>query len=349
MSGARVQARPTGGFWTLLGEDQRWRHEAWRDGSEVGEGEYRIDRLPAGHCQVWASAPGFAPSDLEGADAPSEDPVCFRLEPGKTIRGTVRTRDGEPIPGAYVAAGSSLSVGPDQGARAGADGRFVVEDLGEGPFEVEAFAAGFAAAEARGVSAGTEDLAFTLDPAPPRTAVPAAGPALGVVLDAATDLPVPDAAIGVAPWPGGGWREVRGISDGAGRFRLEGLSPGAYLLEVRARGYLRETFSLKLVETGSASDLELRLERGGALAGRVLDLQGRAVPGARVYPFVLPGAEGSEAYVADERGRAVADAVVWAEVMFDWGGEDGRSVPSELRCLLGARGASTFVPAGGSP
>jgi protocatechuate 3,4-dioxygenase beta subunit len=72
-------------------------------------------------------------------------------------------------------------------------------------------------------------------------------------------------------------------TDSQGRFRADGLEPGALSLEVSAQGYkTRALRGLALPEDADVEDLEIALERGAAVTGRVLDARGRPVAGARV-------------------------------------------------------------------
>lgn len=70
--------------------------------------------------------------------------------------------------------------------------------------------------------------------------------------------------------------------DESGRFRFEGVSGGTYVLEASSPGYLSGRIEPLRVPEDSGVDLELRLERGIVVHGRVVDENGIAVPDARV-------------------------------------------------------------------
>lgn len=70
--------------------------------------------------------------------------------------------------------------------------------------------------------------------------------------------------------------------DEAGRFRFEGVAAGTYVLEASSPGFLSGRIEPLRVPEDASGDLELRLERGLVVHGRVLDENGIAVPDARV-------------------------------------------------------------------
>jgi protocatechuate 3,4-dioxygenase beta subunit len=87
-------------------------------------------------------------------------------------------------------------------------------------------------------------------------------------------------------------------SDGEGMFRLDGLAPGTYRVSGRANGYRSsEPVTVALAEGAQDAPIDLRLERGSALRGRVVDPGGRGLAGAMVLvaPSSGPGGFASSA------------------------------------------------------
>ncbi len=132
--------------------------------------------------------------------------------------------------------------------------------------------------------------------APARDAPAARPPAAGtgsirgtVALDASSAAPIRRAIVRITN------QEVFGprlaITDEAGRFAVEGLPAGRYLISVAKGGYLDAAYGARtlrapgrpiVVADGQrVTDVVVRLQRGAAITGRVMDQQGLPVP-ARV-------------------------------------------------------------------
>ena len=75
-----------------------------------------------------------------------------------------------------------------------------------------------------------------------------------------------------------------------GAFRLDAIDPGTYRVTARARGYAAaEAYPVAVREHEPDPDLELSMERGWILRGRVLDPAGKGVGGALIV-VAPPGA-----------------------------------------------------------
>jgi len=73
-------------------------------------------------------------------------------------------------------------------------------------------------------------------------------------------------------------------SDDAGHFLISGVSPGRYRLQIRKQGYLEPASVPVLLTDRSVRGIEIRLDRGGTLHGRVRGLAAKDLAEMRIYP-----------------------------------------------------------------
>lgn len=105
----------------------------------------------------------------------------------------------------------------------------------------------------------------------------------GVVVDALTEAPLPQADVSAAhEKPTQATGAARAVSGPDGRFQLD-LEPGAYRLSARIadRDYAPANVAVDIGE-GGAPEVRLAMQRGAAISGRVLDAGGRGVLGLNV-------------------------------------------------------------------
>jgi protocatechuate 3,4-dioxygenase beta subunit len=326
------------------------------------EGRFRFEQLAGVSFTVWAHSPVHGTAVRERA-APGE-PLELYLPPRRSVAGTVRDEAGQPLAAARVWA-VSHRLPHGQQARTDASGRFVVEELGEGPFYVLASSPGLLPAVVHQVEAGPTPVHLTL--AAPRTlevevrrgGVPCeaqvrldgghlqhslravrgvarleglypesllvsamsgsassapkrvqlrealtrlvleleeGGRLLLTVVDEAGQ-PVPSPRLQLLSSRGERVEERRA---GTGELAIFGpLPPGSYTLEGSAEGFKPATLPVK-VALGD-TPLELPMERGVTIAGRVLDVYGRPAP--RISVLVQPTGEVTH---ADQEGRFLA-------------------------------------------
>jgi protocatechuate 3,4-dioxygenase beta subunit len=255
------------------------------------DGTLNLGPLPAGIYSVRLQAAGFRPGTLRGLevkDGGTADGGVVVLEPGLEVRGTVKDEEETPIRGAAVEA-RFFEEGRELSSRGATDaeGRFRLRGLPPGPTEIRAEAKGYLEERLTRVEAGAEDVAIVLA----RQAS-----IEGRVVDAATGRPVPsfEARARIDPEdPRGRGRDRHGRAEATardpdGRFRIDGLLPGTYIVEVVARGY-RTARHDGLEVLPSTAQVSFDLERGLSLEGTVVDADdNRPVVGATVEAFGLP-------------------------------------------------------------
>ena len=150
--------------------------------------------------------------------------------PLETVRGTVRTAAGAPLPGADVVIGGRLGVSD-------AAGRFVVDSLRAGRYPVTVRRVGFAPLRTQVTirERHATELEFRLEVGAvmlPTVVVEAEGPGIsGVVADTAR-RPILGARVEILGPRG---REL--ATDSAGRFAFTGLERGQYFVRVSHPGY----------------------------------------------------------------------------------------------------------------
>lgn len=258
-----------------------------------GDGKFSLPGLPAREIDLQVAKTGHAPAALRGLELPpgsgSWDLGPVVLARGVALSGRVVDRGGKPVAAAEIfrAArassaeafeGSLRDAEPE--ARSGADGRFTLVDLPAGP-PVHLFvrASGYLPILVRGlVPPSLEPVTVRLEE----------GESLaGRVLDAAGS-PVAGAQVSLAwrPTIGGkpqGPAIYRQATSGAdGRFVLRGSPRGEVWVGVRARGFVPRAPSPYLAPPPDGREIEVHLERGATLAGRISTAAGGPVAGARV-------------------------------------------------------------------
>lgn len=258
-------------------------------------GAFRFDHLLPGSYDLIARASGFGDVLVPGLEPPADGSALevgtVTLPAGVVIEGRVTDKRGRPVPGTEVDSRVSspsrpwlAGLGPPVRATTGADGRFKFGDLRRGErYDLWIRHPDYAPARLPGVEAPTPDpVSVELRPArvlSGRVVGPAGEPVANAKLERIEEN---GAGRGGETYYGRSSESLTD-TDSQGRFRAGGLEPGIFNLEVSAEGYKKRVLrGLELPEEADVEDLEIILERGLAVTGRVLDDRGRPVSGARV-------------------------------------------------------------------
>lgn len=286
---------------------------------------------------IWARHAAHAPSHAVNLRSDGEDEreiVLTLLGEGGGVSVHVVDPAGAAVERARVLVGAGRPHAvtlPDgrQGSIAAAcnaltdeEGRCSFRGVGLGAQEVQVLAEGFPELLARvDVRAGASDvLELTLE----------RGARLsGRVIDA-DGAPASGATVQTAEWTRPGFRNV--VTDALGCFSLDGLPPGKLAIRADgdARGRRRGEVELR---AGEEARVELALERGNVVEGRVLDARDQPLAGWRVH------VECVQDHFSDAQLRAVMQ---WVEGKHTLTDAEGRfvfaNVPS-VRVRIEVRGA----------
>lgn len=251
------------------------------------DGRFELSDVESGS-HVGARRPGRAPSnafEVRGEPDATQECVLALLGPGGALEGTVRAPGGAPIANARVLAGATLAgygarlanplesaqVAPRRVVLTDDEGHYLLEGLAPGSNAVRVLARGFpeyASTLVVGVGAATA-LDVTLTPAA-RLA--------GRVLDA-SGAPVAGCRVQLERWNQAGY--ARTDTDALGRFAIEGLAGGTPTLRA-FHPVLGRVLAHPVLVLGSETTLELTLDPGRTITGRVEDATGHPLAGWRV-------------------------------------------------------------------
>lgn len=236
-----------------------------REALTDAEGHFAIEEIPAGRWLVRAAAAGHSRT-ASTLDVPG-GAVELQIAAVGRIAGQVLGIDGSPAAADVVLAGSG--VWPARSVRTDAEGRFALEAVPPGIYEVQARSAQAAAEPRRGLvieAGGRAFLTFHLE---------RGESLLARVIDAETERPIAGAelivmedSLGLAP------RVLRSGADGTAR--LGGLRGSSHRVTVHAEGYV----PLVAEPWTPGAPLQVALEPGAVLRGIVLDARDRPIEGA---------------------------------------------------------------------
>src|SRR2546428_853795 len=157
-------------------------------------------------------------------------------------------------------------------------------------------------------------LTFTLTQ---QAAVPQKAAVSGTVLEAGTNTPVAGAQVtlisfALRPQPGRPPEPLVATTDQNGRYRFDALEPGRYRVSVQKAGFatmLGPGFTEATLKGGERkTDLNVTIQRGAAIVGRVLDEHGEPIANANVMAWRRPPVPNGAAAAARPRLSPAASA-----------------------------------------
>jgi protocatechuate 3,4-dioxygenase beta subunit len=268
--------------------DRKSAHEGYPRATTAADGSFALERIPPGRREIHVMARDFETAEIRTFEMPDADleglQLVFKRKAGGTISGRVTDREGKPIADVRVLASAFLPTHTSGETQTGEDGTYRIEKLGMAErFNVDAYKDGYAFGRIEGVTLGATGADLV---------IARYGRVRGRALDATTGKPIPRFEVRAAsfrpdPDGQGTYRRIgerwRGFDSAAGEFLCDEIEPFEVELEVRAPGYAPAVSPRYTVEPEETVEgVEVRLARGAALEGRVVDAAGGPIAGARV-------------------------------------------------------------------
>ncbi len=237
------------------------------------DGTFRIDELFGASHQLYASAEGYLPevyearrgiqksrsSRIELEAGQTRQSVDFVLkEGGVAVEGVIKDIAGGTVEGAWVSSGGRWGRGGSTFGRSDDEGRFRLW-VDPPSTTVTAYAEGYA----KGTRSAAVPDTFVEVYLTPESVV------VGTVVWAGTNDPVEGARISTRGRRRGGSGPV--LSNADGSFRIEGLEPGAYKVDVKGEEYTGMAAQKVHVGLGETSDpLVVEVHAAFSVRGQVL-------------------------------------------------------------------------------
>jgi protocatechuate 3,4-dioxygenase beta subunit len=247
-------------------------------------GAFRIENLTFKNYEIAASLEGYETqvqtktSFLE--DETGEKEWTFQLGKALSIEGLVRSEDNAPLEGVKVLANlyGNNKYQSKGTAMSDAAGHFSLGGLADGFYMIQASKEGFSQETRQREKAGTSDLQIVMMPQ---------GSIEGRVIDDSNGKPVTKFNLVVKKYREGkvpsGTQATKAISDGRGQFTVGSLDPDIYIVYVVAEHYaVGESKPVQVTRRQTVKDVEIRLDAGGSISGKVADNQGHPVGSAKV-------------------------------------------------------------------
>lgn len=224
------------------------------------EGRFQIEDVMAGPLVVRVNAEGFQGGEkrLELAPGEGRKNVRIVIERGATVVGRVLTAAGQPIANATV-------MTDGKGESSDNAGRYRLSGMTLGTVDFRVYHPDHIPLEHTAtIKAGENQLDLVLSQGVALT---------GRVTDGG-GLPLAGVEIHLTTVGSGRpWGPLRAGTAADGRFRFPSVAPGLYLVTASKQGWASWSRSEPLeVEDSPLPDLEIQLEPGGAIAGRIVGL-----------------------------------------------------------------------------
>jgi protocatechuate 3,4-dioxygenase beta subunit len=221
-------------------------------------------RLKEGSYDFNFRGEGYAPKTVRGQSVTPSAPanVVATLEPSSDITGRI-LRGGTGIEGVFV---NAFGPGGSASAVTAPDGSFALTGLAAGSLRVMLRKDDDFIQEMRNLTAPSRDVVIEL---------PGGGRVTGRVVDKESGKPLTSFQAGVSASRGGGGMmmvappSMRDFNNEDGSFTLENVPPGATSVVASAPGYASARLNVTIEEGKTLSDVELSLDAGVRLTGKV--------------------------------------------------------------------------------
>jgi large repetitive protein len=316
-------------------------------------------RLKEGTYDFMFRREGFAPKTMRAQGVtPSAAPLETTLEPASEITGRV-VRGGKGVENAVL---NVFSPGMEASATTGPDGSFTLSGLAAGPVMVMLRKEDEFISERRSLTAPGRDVLVQL---------PGGGRITGRVVDKATNKPLTQFQAGISMSRGGGGfitmapPQLRDFNSDDGSFTLENVPAGALTVVANAPGYASANLNVTVEEGKTLSDVELQLDAGVRLTGRVTGPNGSPLSEVRVSiqpstggAFAMRGVEPSSTTDANgeytlEALQAGEEQVTFAHPKYVSTTKDvtlkGREARLDVQLSAGQRVTGVVVTESGAP
>jgi large repetitive protein len=336
-----------------LGQEE----DAVRTGSD---GSFTL-RVKEGTYDFSFKREGYSVKTLRGqAVSPaSNTPLEATLEPAVEITGRV-VRGGTGVDGVMI--NTFSEGGSSASAVTGPDGSFTLSGLSPGEVRASMRKESDFIQEMRTFTAPARDITIEL---PPGTRVS------GRVVDKSTRKPLTSFQAGVSNSRGGGGMmmvappSLKAFTTDDGTFVLDNVPSGAVNLVASAPGYAQARMNLTVEEGKPVTDLELELDPGTKLVGKVTGPDGSALSGVTVRiaqtgsGSIVLGGMGKQG-VTDSNGEYTIDALEPSDENVEFAHPKyvgtrktitpkGREVRLDVQLTSGQRLSGTVVTEAGAP
>lgn len=263
------------------------------------DGAYRLHAVPLEELELVVRSRRHRAFrlDLDESEPGAQEQHDIRLAAAPSVEGVVLDPDGSPIARARVVCSDGDGVSP---ALTHADGRFVLSPMAAGCTAVASHRS-YEDSEPALLQPGPDNqLQLSRGASISGTVISSSG---GTVERFTVTVESFKPADGKSRAGRTGTRED--VIDGSGRFSLQGLKPGAYVLSVNADGYpSKQSGNIEVAASERRTGIRIQLERGGSMSGVVSDADsGEPIAGASVG-IDITTATGSKARTrSDENGR----------------------------------------------
>jgi len=306
---------------------------------------------------------GYAARTLRGLaiSTSQNDPLEATLDPAVEITGRV-VRNGSGVDGVMIntfsesGAGASTTTGPD--------GSFTLGGLTPGEIRASIRKETDFIGEMRMMTAPGRDITIE---------IPSGVRVTGRVVDKATHKPIGTFSAGVSQSRSGGGMVMMGppqlkpFTSDDGSFVLDNIPTGAVNLIAQAPGYAQARMNLTVEEGKPLSDIELELDPGTKLVGKVTGPDGQGLSGVNVRVASAVGggtaimfAGGAKSAVTDSDGEYTIDALEPTDENIEFSHSKyvgtrkqiavkGREVRLDVQLTSGQRVSGVVVTEGGAP